>query len=93
MEVRRTVPVALNVDSDDAALLKGTVDTLLWSAQYVVDHAFQGEHVTTSKAMMDDENLQQRARVNRRLQRWPCPVRSEQGRRSLQKRCCTLETG
>jgi IS605 OrfB family transposase len=55
MEVRRTVPVALDVDSDDAALLEDTVDTFLWSAQYVVDHAFDGEYVTTSKTQLDDE--------------------------------------
>jgi hypothetical protein len=55
MEVRRTVPVALDVASDDAALLEDTVDTFLWSAQYVVDHAFTGEYVTTSKTTLDDE--------------------------------------
>jgi hypothetical protein len=55
MEVLRTVPVALNVDSDDAALLEDTVDTFLWSAQHVVDHAFKGEYVTTSKTTLDDE--------------------------------------
>jgi putative transposase len=55
MEVRRTVSVTLDVESDDAALLRDTVDTFLWSAQYVVDHAFQGEYVTTSKTQLDDE--------------------------------------
>ena len=55
MEVRRTVPVRLDVASDDAALLEDTVDTFLWSAQYVVDHAFEGEYVTTSKTTLDDE--------------------------------------
>ncbi|MDS0252444.1 RNA-guided endonuclease InsQ/TnpB family protein [Haloarcula argentinensis] len=55
MDVRRTVPVALDVDSDDAARLEDTVDTFLWCAQYVVDHAFQGESVTTSKTQLDDE--------------------------------------
>jgi hypothetical protein len=55
MEVRRTVPVALDVDGDDDGLLEDTVDTFLWSAQYVVDHAFQGEYVTTSKTTLDDE--------------------------------------
>ncbi len=55
MEVRRTVPVALDVDSDAAALLEDTVETFLWSAQYVVDHAFDGEYVTTSKTQLDDE--------------------------------------
>jgi IS605 OrfB family transposase len=55
MEVRRTVSVTLDVDSDDAALLDNTVTTFLWCAQYVVDHAFQGEYVTTSKTTLDDE--------------------------------------
>jgi len=55
MEVRRTVPVALDVDSDDSALLENTVDTFLWCAQYVVDHAFKGESVTTSKTTLDNE--------------------------------------
>jgi transposase len=55
MEVRRTVPVALDVDSNDAALLEDTINTFLWCAQYVVDHAFKGEYVTTSKTTLDDE--------------------------------------
>ncbi|MFC7141164.1 RNA-guided endonuclease InsQ/TnpB family protein [Halosimplex aquaticum] len=55
MEMRRTVPVALDVERDDAALLRDTVDTFLWSAQYVVDHAFKGEYVTTSKTTLDEE--------------------------------------
>ena len=42
MEVRRTVPVKLDVDSDDAALLRETVDEFLWAANYVVDHALEG---------------------------------------------------
>jgi len=71
MTVRRTVPVKLDVDSDDAALLEDTVDTFLWSAQYVVDHAFEGEYVTTSKTTLDDETYDdvreafQRGRDNR----------------------------
>jgi transposase len=55
MGVRRTVSVALDVDSDDAALLEDTVDAFPWCAQYVVDHAFQGEYVPTSKTTLDDE--------------------------------------
>jgi hypothetical protein len=39
MEVRRTVPVKLDVDGDDAALLHATIDEFLWAANYVVDHA------------------------------------------------------
>ena len=55
MDVRRTVPVKLDVNSDDAALLEDTVETFLWCAQYVTDHAFEGEYVTTSKTTLDDE--------------------------------------
>ncbi|WP_181685231.1 RNA-guided endonuclease InsQ/TnpB family protein [Halorhabdus salina] len=55
MEVRRAVPVTLDVDSDDAALLETTVDEFLFAAQYVVDHAFQAEYVTTSKSQLQDE--------------------------------------
>ena len=55
MEVQRTVPITLDVDSDDAALLEQTIDRFLWTAQYVTDHAFEGEYVTTSKTTLDDE--------------------------------------
>ena len=55
MEMRRTVPVTLDVDGDEAALLEDTVDTFLWSSQYVVDHAFHGEYVTTRKTQLDNE--------------------------------------
>ena len=55
VEVRRTIPVTLDVDSDDAALLEDTVDTFLWSAQYVVNQAFQGEYVATSKTTLDNK--------------------------------------
>jgi putative transposase len=55
MEVRRTVPVKLDVDSDDAALLRETGDEFLRAANYVVDHAWQGEYKTTSKARLQEE--------------------------------------
>ena len=55
MEVRRTVPVKLDVDSDGAALLHETVDEFLWAANYVVDRAWQGEYKTTSKAQLQEE--------------------------------------
>jgi putative transposase len=55
MEVRRTVPITLTVDSADAALLEDTIEEFLWAAQYVTDHAFQGEYVTTSKTTLNDE--------------------------------------
>jgi putative transposase len=55
MEVRRTVPVKLDVDSDDADLLRETVDGFLLAANYVVDHAWQGDYKTTSKAQLQEE--------------------------------------
>jgi len=55
MEVQRTVPVELDVDSDDAALLRETVDEFLWTANYVVDHAWQGEYNSTSRAQLQTE--------------------------------------
>lgn len=55
MEVRRTVPVKLDVDNNDAALLRETVDEFLLAANYVVDHAWQDEYKTTSKAQLQEE--------------------------------------
>ncbi|QPV63627.1 transposase [Halosimplex litoreum] len=54
MGKRRTVPVRLDVDSDDVALLRDTVDEFLWAANYVTRHAFEGEYVTTSKTTLHD---------------------------------------
>lgn len=50
MEVRRTVPVELDVGTDGTTLLRETVDEFLRAADHVVDHARQGEYETTSKA-------------------------------------------
>ena len=58
MEKRRTVPVRLTVDSDDAALLRNTVDEFLWAANYVTRHAFEGEYVTTSKTTLHDDTYE-----------------------------------
>ena len=77
MEVRRTVPVKLNVDSDDAALLRETVDEFLWAANYVVDHAWQGECKTTSEAQLqaetyDDVREQTELHANLSMKCWSC---------------------
>lgn len=53
--MRGTVPVTLDVDRDDDALLRDTVDEFLFAAQYVVDYAFQGDYVTTSNGQLQDE--------------------------------------
>jgi len=55
MEKRRTVPVKLDVDSADTALLRDTIDEFLWAANYVTDHAFAGDYVTTSKTTLHDD--------------------------------------
>jgi putative transposase len=58
MEKRRTVPVKLDADSADAALLQDTIDEFLWAANYVTRHAFEGEYVTTSKTTLHDETYE-----------------------------------
>jgi putative transposase len=55
MEVRRTVPIKLDVADSDADLLHETISEFLWAANYVVDHAWQGEYKTTSKADLQRE--------------------------------------
>jgi len=68
MEKRRTVPVKLDVDSADAALLRDTVDEFLWASNYVTRHAFEGEYVTTSKTTLNDEtNLRSVFQLLRRI--------------------------
>ncbi|ERG96795.1 MAG: hypothetical protein J07HQW2_03279 [Haloquadratum walsbyi J07HQW2] len=43
------------MNSTDAALFEATVNTFLWCAQYVMDHAFEDKYVTTNKTQLDDE--------------------------------------
>ncbi|EJN57995.1 RNA-guided endonuclease InsQ/TnpB family protein [Halogranum rubrum] len=47
MEVRRTVPVKLDVSDSDANLLSETIDEFLWAANYVVGVASNGDWVET----------------------------------------------
>ena len=67
MEVRRTVPVKLDVADSDADLLHETISEFLWAASYVVDHAWQGEYKTTSKAELQQETYDD-VRAETRLQ-------------------------
>ncbi len=67
MEVRRTVPVKLDVADSDADLLHETISEFLWAANYVVDHAWQGEYKTTSKAELQRETYDH-VRAETRLQ-------------------------
>lgn len=55
MEVRRTVPVKLDVDDSDGDLLRETIRQFLDSANYVVDVASEGEWVETRKSVLHDE--------------------------------------
>jgi putative transposase len=55
MEVRRTVPVKLDVDESDADLLHETIQQFLDAANYVVDAAYDGEWVETRKSVLQEE--------------------------------------
>ncbi len=55
MEVRRTVPVKLDVDESDADLLHETIQQFLDAANYVVDAAYDGEWAETRKSALHDE--------------------------------------
>ena len=55
MEVRRTVPVKLDVADEQADLLHETIDEFLWAANYVVDAAYDGEWVETRSSVLNDE--------------------------------------
>lgn len=67
MEVRRTVPVKLDVADSDADLFHETISEFLWAATYVVDHTWQGEYKTTSKAELQRETYDD-VRAETRLQ-------------------------
>ena len=55
MEVRRTVPVKLDVADSDADLLRETIRQFLDAANYVVDAAYDGECVETRKSVLHDQ--------------------------------------
>lgn len=55
MEVRRTVPVKLDVAESDADLFRETVRQFLDTANYVADAAHDGEWVETRKSVLHDE--------------------------------------
>jgi putative transposase len=55
MEVRRTVPVKLDVDESDTDLLRETVEQFLDAANHVVDAAYDGEWVETRKSVLHEE--------------------------------------
>jgi len=54
MEIRRTVPVKLNVTGDQADLLHETIDEFLWAANYVVEAAWDGEWAETRSSALHE---------------------------------------
>jgi putative transposase len=55
MEVRRTVPIKLEVTDEQADLLHETIDEFLWAANYVVDAAWDGEWAETRSSVLHEE--------------------------------------
>ena len=55
MEVRRTVPVKLDVSDSDVDLLRETIRQFLDAANFVVDAAYDGEWVETRKSVLQEE--------------------------------------
>jgi IS605 OrfB family transposase len=67
MEVRRTVPVKLDVTDETADLLHETIDEFLWAANYVVDAAWDGEWAETRSSVLHDEtygDVRERTRLH-----------------------------
>ncbi|NHN46451.1 IS200/IS605 family element transposase accessory protein TnpB [Halostella sp. JP-L12] len=54
MEVRRTIPVKLDVNDSGADLLRETIQQFLKAANYVVDAAYDGEWVETRKSVLHE---------------------------------------
>ena len=55
MEVRRVVPVKLNMTDEQADLLHETIDEFLWAANYVVDTAWDSEWVETRSSVLHEQ--------------------------------------
>jgi IS605 OrfB family transposase len=55
MEVRRSVPVKLDVTDETADLLHETIDEFLWAANYVVDAAWDGEWAETRSSVLHEQ--------------------------------------
>ena len=54
MQVRRTVPVTLDVTDEAAALLHQAIDEFLWAANSVVDAAWDGGRAETRSTVLHD---------------------------------------
>jgi len=55
VEVRRTVPIKLEVTDSDADLLHETIQQFLDAANYVVDEAYDGEWAETRKTVLHEQ--------------------------------------
>ena len=67
MEVRRTVPVKLDMTGEQADLLHETIDEFLWAANYVVDAAWDGEWAETRSSVLHEQtygDVRERTRLH-----------------------------
>jgi IS605 OrfB family transposase len=67
MEVRRTVPVKLDVTDEQAGLLQETIEEFLWAANYVVDAAWDGEWAETRSSVLHEQtydNVREQTRLH-----------------------------
>jgi IS605 OrfB family transposase len=55
VEVRRTVPVKLDVADEQADLLHETIGEFLWAANHVVDAAWDGEWAETRSSVLHEQ--------------------------------------
>jgi putative transposase len=70
MEVRRTVPVKLDVTEEASDLLHATMDEFLDAANHVVNAAYDGEWVETRASVLHDEtysDVRDRTRLHSNL--------------------------
>ena len=59
MELRRTVPIKLAIDDEQAALLDETIEQFLWAANYVVGRARREDgYVLTESGKLDERTYE-----------------------------------
>ena len=64
MELRRTAPVKVTVDPEQATLLHETIDQFLWAANYVVDRARQADGYVLTQSETLHERTYETVRDN-----------------------------
>ena len=67
MELRRTVPVKLDIDDEQGQLLQETLEQFLWAANYVVDRARQADGYVLTESGTLHERTYETVRDNTEL--------------------------